>query len=65
MNQFIDSGQLRWDAEVACESCGTGWCEQFGSGETPEDIRSPRRTDVILLASSSSVCRSVWTALEG
>lgn len=40
VNQFIHCGELCWDAEVSCASCGAGWCEQFGTGETPEDIRS-------------------------
>ncbi|MEV0346559.1 hypothetical protein AB0H88_12385 [Nonomuraea sp. NPDC050680] len=71
VNQFIDNGQLCWDAEVACESCGTGWCEQFGSGETPEDIRSallaehgPSRLCVVgpvpNLVSVLKVLREVW-----
>ncbi|GAA2212961.1 hypothetical protein GCM10009850_084230 [Nonomuraea monospora] len=40
MNQFIDRGRLCWDVEAACQSCGVGWCEGFGSDETPEDIRA-------------------------
>ncbi|MEU8150204.1 hypothetical protein [Nonomuraea sp. NPDC048901] len=71
MNQFIDRGQLCWDAEVACESCCTGWCEQFGSGETPEDIRSallaehgPSRLRLVGPAPSPvsvlKVLREVW-----
>ncbi|MGP3913885.1 hypothetical protein [Nonomuraea sp. 10N515B] len=71
MNQFIDRGQLCWDVEVACESCGTGWCEQFGSGETPENIRSallaehgPSRLCVVgpvpSLVSVLKVLREVW-----
>ncbi|MFI6733694.1 hypothetical protein ACIBI9_12260 [Nonomuraea sp. NPDC050451] len=40
VNQFIDRGQLWWDAEVYCESCGAYLCEHAGPGRAPEDVRS-------------------------
>ncbi|TMR18014.1 hypothetical protein ETD85_53900 [Nonomuraea zeae] len=73
MNQFVfvQDGQLCWDAEGGCVSCGTGWCEQFGSGETPEDIRGPLLAEhgpsrlcvtdpVPSLVSVLKVLREVW-----
>ncbi|MET7327921.1 hypothetical protein [Nonomuraea sp. NPDC005650] len=40
VNQFIDCGQLWWDAEASCASCGVGWCEYPESGKPPEAVRS-------------------------
>ncbi|MEW1845937.1 hypothetical protein AB0392_48985 [Nonomuraea angiospora] len=71
MNQFIDRGQLWWDAEASCASCGIGWCEHPDSGEPPEDVRSallaahgPSRLRVVgpvpNLVSVLKVLREVW-----
>ncbi|MGW6012041.1 hypothetical protein [Streptomyces sp. NPDC055210] len=39
VGQFIDRGQLRWDAEVRCQDCPDApWCEA-GTGPAPEEIR--------------------------
>jgi hypothetical protein len=39
VNQFIDHGELWWDAEFSCASCGTGLCEHTGRGTAPDDVR--------------------------
>ncbi|GAA2316719.1 hypothetical protein GCM10010149_81050 [Nonomuraea roseoviolacea subsp. roseoviolacea] len=40
VNQFINCGQLWWDAEFSCAFCGDGGCEHAGPGQAPEDVRS-------------------------
>lgn len=71
VNQFIDCGQLWWDAEVSCRTCGAGWCEHSGPGKAPEDVRSallaehgPSRLRVVGPAPSPvsvlKVLREVW-----
>ncbi|RJL35972.1 hypothetical protein [Bailinhaonella thermotolerans] len=39
VNQYVQHGRLRWDAEFSCDSCGSGGCEGFGTDPAPEDIR--------------------------
>ncbi|NEA64410.1 hypothetical protein G3I56_17910 [Streptomyces sp. SID12488] len=39
LNQFINHGELWWDAEFSCDSCGTYLCEQAGQGPAPDDVR--------------------------
>ncbi|MET9694747.1 hypothetical protein ABZY81_41215 [Streptomyces sp. NPDC006514] len=39
VNQFIDHGELWWDAEFTCDSCGTYLCEHAGPGAAPDDVR--------------------------
>ncbi|GAA3143469.1 hypothetical protein ACFQ0X_06740 [Streptomyces rectiviolaceus] len=39
VNQFINHGELWWDAEFSCDSCGTYLCEQAGPGTAPDDVR--------------------------
>ncbi|MFI8392639.1 hypothetical protein [Streptomyces sp. NPDC085540] len=39
MNQYIDHGELWWDAEFTCDSCGTYLCEHAGPGAAPDDVR--------------------------
>ncbi|MBE1585975.1 hypothetical protein ACFPOI_45265 [Nonomuraea angiospora] len=57
VNQFIDRGQLWWDAEASCASCGVGWCESFESGKPPEVVRS-----ALLAANGPSRLRVVGPA---
>ncbi|MGW3046062.1 hypothetical protein ACWC9T_40085 [Kitasatospora sp. NPDC001159] len=37
VNQFIDFGELWWDAEFYCDSCGAYRCEHSGPGAAPDD----------------------------
>ncbi|MFC9328782.1 hypothetical protein [Kitasatospora sp. NPDC057015] len=37
VNQFIDFGELWWDAEFTCDGCGTYRCEHAGPGAAPDD----------------------------
>lgn len=39
VNQFINHGELWWDAEFSCDNCGTYLCEQAGPGTAPDDVR--------------------------
>jgi hypothetical protein len=39
VNQFINHGELWWDAEFFCDSCGAYMCEHTGSGAAPVDER--------------------------
>ncbi|MEV4355969.1 hypothetical protein [Nonomuraea sp. NPDC049625] len=71
VNQFIDRGQLWWDAEASCTSCGDGWWEHPDSGKPPKEVRSallaahgPSRLRVVgpvpNLVSVLKVLREVW-----
>ncbi|MDY0814711.1 hypothetical protein [Kitasatospora purpeofusca] len=37
VNQFINRGELWWDAEFSCDSCGSYRCEHAGPGTAPDD----------------------------
>ncbi|MGW2256190.1 hypothetical protein ACWCXH_39565 [Kitasatospora sp. NPDC001660] len=37
VNQYINFGELCWDAEFYCDSCGAYRCEHAGSGPAPDD----------------------------
>ncbi|MYS84046.1 hypothetical protein GTZ85_28425 [Streptomyces sp. SID5474] len=39
MNQFIDHGELWWDAEFSCNGCGAHLCEHAGRGTAPDEVR--------------------------
>ncbi|WP_331769380.1 hypothetical protein OG948_37010 (plasmid) [Embleya sp. NBC_00888] len=39
VNQFINHGELWWDAEFSCDGCGTHLCEYAGRGTAPDDVR--------------------------
>ncbi|MGW2441625.1 hypothetical protein ACWCY1_33600 [Streptomyces goshikiensis] len=39
VNQFINQGELWWDAEFSCDSCGTYLCEHSEQGTAPDDVR--------------------------
>lgn len=42
--QLIFQGELRWDAECECETCGMS-THSGGTGEAPQDIRSALLTE--------------------
>ncbi|GAA2280965.1 hypothetical protein GCM10010430_78890 [Kitasatospora cystarginea] len=37
VNQFINRGEVWWDAEFSCDSCGAYRCEHAGPGSAPDD----------------------------
>ncbi|MEU3739812.1 hypothetical protein AB0E78_22365 [Streptomyces sp. NPDC032198] len=39
MNQFVLDGELWWDSEFFCESCGAAMCEHAGPEAAPDDVR--------------------------
>lgn len=42
VNQFVERGALRWDAEHWCDACGRRFCVYGGprSGVAPEEVRA-------------------------
>lgn len=54
VNQFIDRGELWWDAEFSCDSCGTYLCEHAGPGTAPDDVR-----EALLVAHGPATLRLV------